>query len=304
MQTNATALRTITSFVLATLTTAGCAKDATMGATGPDATPTALSTQVYVSAPEAFSATSTLIMGESSAILVDAQFTISEGAKVAEWIADTGKQLQAIYVTHAHPDHYFGLVSVLERFPGTPVYTKPVVREHIEVHAPKDLAEWKPIYGAELPDQPVFPEALDADFLTLEGHRIDIVSLKQGDMEDVTVLHIPEIETVITGDVTYRGMHAWLAETDKEGRTAWLASLEQIKALAPRTVIAGHKEPSLSDDPAVLDDTAAYIRKFEELLPQNADAEALFAAMKQAFPDLTGDVVLQFSTQAAYPSGS
>lgn len=305
MNMHATTLRIVTSFVFATLTTAGCAKDATTaGPEGPDATPSALSTQVYVSAPEAFSATSTLILGESSAILVDAQFTLSEGAKVADWIAGTGKELQAIYITHAHPDHYFGLVSVLEQFPGTPVYTTAVVREHILVHAPKDLAEWKPAFGAELPDQPVFPEVLDADFLTLEGHRIDIVSLKQGDMEDVTVLHIPDIETVITGDVTYRGMHAWLAETNKEGRVAWLESIEQIKALAPRVVISGHKAPALTDDPVVLDDTAAYIRKFDELLPQNANAEALFAAMKQAYPDLTGDIILTFATQAAYPSGS
>lgn len=304
MHTHATALRIITSIVFATLTTAGCAKDATMGAAGPDATTSTLSTEVYVSAPEAFSATSTLILGESSAILVDAQFTLSEGAKVAEWIASTGKQLQAIYITHAHPDHYFGLVSVLERFPNTPVYARAVVRDHMLEHAPEDLAEWKPAYGAELPDEPVFPEALEDDFLTLEGHRIEIVSLKQADMEDVTALHIPAIDTVITGDLTYRGMHAWLAETDAQARIAWLESIEQIKALAPKTVIAGHKVSTLSDDPVVLDDTAAYIRKFDELLPQNADAAALFAAMKQAYPDLAGDIILDFATKAAYASGS
>lgn len=304
MHMNATALRIITSFVFATLTTAGCAKDATLGATGPDATPSALSTQVYVSAPEAFSATSTLILGESSAILVDAQFTLSEGAKVAEWIAVTGKQLQAIYITHAHPDHYFGVVSVLERFPGTPVYTKAVVREHMLAHAAKDLEEWKPAYGDELPDEPVFPEVLEADFLTLEGHRIDIVSLEQADMEDVTAVHISDIDTVITGDLTYRGMHAWLAETDKQGRAAWLESIEQVKALAPKVVISGHKVPSLTDDPVVLDDTAAYLRKFDELLVQSTNADALFAAMKQAYPDLAGDIILQFATQAAYASGS
>lgn len=304
MHTHTIAARIITSLVFATLTAAGCAKDANPGDTGPDATLPALSTEVYVSAPEAFSATSTLILGQSSAILVDAQFTLSEGAKVAEWIAGTGKELQAIYVTHAHPDHYFGLVSVLERFPGTPVYTRAVVREHMVEHAPTDLAEWKPAFGAELPDEPVFPQPLEDDFLTLEGHRIDIVSLKQADMEDVTALHIPSLDTVIAGDLTYRGMHAWLAETDAQGRVAWLESIEQIKALSPAVVISGHKVSTLSDDPVVLDDTAAYIRKFDELLPRNADAAALFAAMKQAYPDLAGDIILDFATKAAYASGT
>jgi glyoxylase-like metal-dependent hydrolase (beta-lactamase superfamily II) len=304
MNTQATAPRIVTSLLFAALA-AGCASDSTdPGAGAPDATASTLSTEVYVSAPEAFSATSTLILGQSSAILVDAQFTLGEGAKVAEWIAGTGKQLQAIYITHAHPDHYFGLVSVLERFPGTPVYTKAVVREHMIEHAPADLAEWKPAFGAELPDEPVFPEPLAADSLTLEGHRIDIVSLAQADMEDVTALHIPEIDTVITGDLTYRGMHVWLAETDEEARAAWLESIEQVKALAPTTVIAGHKVSTLADEPVVLDETAAYIRKFDELLPQNDTAEALFAAMKQAYPDLQGDIILDFATRAAYASGS
>jgi glyoxylase-like metal-dependent hydrolase (beta-lactamase superfamily II) len=300
MNMHTTTLRIITSFVLATLTTAGCTEDGT----GPNDTPSALSTEVYVSAPEAFSATSTLILGESSAILVDAQFTLSEGAKVAEWIAGTGKQLQAIYITHAHPDHYFGLVSVLEQFPGTPVYTKAVVREHMLAHAANDLEEWKPAYGDELPDEPVFPDVLEEDFLTLEGHRIDIVSLEQADMEDVTAVHIPDLDTIITGDLTYRGMHAWLAETDAQGRAAWLESIEQIKDLAPEVVISGHKVPSLADDPVVLDDTADYLRKFDELLLQSANADALFAAMKQAYPDLAGDIILQIATQAAYASGS
>jgi len=41
----------------------------------------------------------------------------------------------------------------------------------------------------------------------------------------------------------------------------WIASVEQIEALKPKIVVAGHKDPDARDDPAtILGDTRTYIR--------------------------------------------
>ena len=37
--------------------------------------------------------------------------------RFGDMIEQTGKQLTAIYVTHAHADHYFGLGELTSRFP-------------------------------------------------------------------------------------------------------------------------------------------------------------------------------------------
>src|SRR5580698_8930073 len=62
--------------------------------------------------------TSTLIFGENDAVLVDAMTTVAEAEAVAHWIALHNLNLETIYITHAHFDHFYGLSILLDRFPG------------------------------------------------------------------------------------------------------------------------------------------------------------------------------------------
>jgi hypothetical protein len=52
---------------------------------------------------------STLISGERDAVLVDTFLTVDQSKGLADAIVASGKTLKAIYVTHAHGDHFFGI---------------------------------------------------------------------------------------------------------------------------------------------------------------------------------------------------
>jgi glyoxylase-like metal-dependent hydrolase (beta-lactamase superfamily II) len=42
---------------------------------------------------------------------------VQHSKELLGWVAESGKNLTSIYVTHAHGDHFFGLKFLLDRFP-------------------------------------------------------------------------------------------------------------------------------------------------------------------------------------------
>src|SRR5690348_8267914 len=65
---------------------------------------------------------STLIIGETDAVLVDPPFTRDQVQRVVDWIENSGRNLKYVYATHGHGDHWFGTDLLLQRFPGAPAY--------------------------------------------------------------------------------------------------------------------------------------------------------------------------------------
>jgi len=261
---------------------------------------TPLNLQVFTSGPQALSATSSLVSGARDAVLIDAQFTLSEAHRLAALIYDTGKRLRTIYITHGHPDHYFGLMVLTQAFPGARAVTAPEVLEVINETAAAKVAQWKPLYGDNIPAEPVLPEALKGDVIELEGEELRILHVGQGDAGHSTVVWIPSIRAVVTGDVTYNGAHVWTAETDADGRKRWLNSLEEIEALRPVTVVAGHKTPGRDDGPSVITETRQYLRDFDAARARARNADELIAAMSAAYGDRALPIILEIGAKAAF----
>src|SRR3954463_3245957 len=63
----------------------------------------------------------TLIYGEQDAVLVDTFLTVEQCNGLADAIVASGRTLKAVYVTHAHGDHFFGVKVLQDRFPSAKV---------------------------------------------------------------------------------------------------------------------------------------------------------------------------------------
>src|SRR5437899_11974085 len=61
---------------------------------------------------------STLIAGDTEAILVDTLITFDQVDALAEWVRGFGKHITGVYITHGHSDHWIGLARLQEHFPG------------------------------------------------------------------------------------------------------------------------------------------------------------------------------------------
>jgi glyoxylase-like metal-dependent hydrolase (beta-lactamase superfamily II) len=69
----------------------------------------------------------TLISGKRDAVLVDALLTVDQALALVDRVAASGKNLTTIYATHGHGDHFFGVSTVLERFPNARFVATPDV---------------------------------------------------------------------------------------------------------------------------------------------------------------------------------
>lgn len=246
-----------------------------------------------------FAVSSELLTGKHDAVLVDAQFSSADAAKLVDMIKASGKRLTTIYISHGDPDFYFGLEALHAAFPDARILATPQTIAHIQASKDDKLKIWGPQLGANAPKQLLVPTPLQGDTLQLEGRDLKVIGL-DGASPERTALWVPSIRTVMGGVLVDAGSHVFMADTQTpQSHEAWLTALQRIKELAPARVIPGHYAEGAPQDLAAVDFTAAYIRAFDEEAAKASDSVALIAAMKQRYPGLQGDASLELSAKVA-----
>jgi len=230
--------------------------------------------------------TSTLIFGEHDAVLVDAMTTVAEAEALAHWVALHNRNLETIYITHAHFDHFYGLSILLDRFPearaiATPKTVKAIMQIYLSL-AVKRLA--RRLFPGQVPTKLVPPEPYEHDTFTLEGRELRIIEQGRTDCPDSTSLYVPSIGLIVAGDVVYNQCRMYVGDTTPESRKNWIAALDRLTALNPAIVVAGHKKPGAPDSPSTIQDTKRCLEDFDRLQKAAASDQELFDQMTELYP--------------------
>jgi glyoxylase-like metal-dependent hydrolase (beta-lactamase superfamily II) len=229
--------------------------------------------------------TSTLIFGDYDAVLVDAMMTVAEAEALAAWVALHNRNLETIYITHAHFDHFYGLGILLDRFPGARAIATPSVLNAMQSSFTPTIERLaRHQFPGQVPNKLVSPEPYEHDTFTLEGHQLRIIEQGRTDSPDSTSLYVPSIGLIVAGDVVYNQCHMYVGDTTPESRNNWIADLDQLAALNPTIVVAGHKKPGAPDSPSAIQETKRYLEDFERLQNTSTSDQVLFNQMTELYP--------------------
>lgn len=191
-----------------------------------------------------------------------------------------GERVALVLVTHAHLDHS-ALAPRLSAETGAPVLAFGDARAGRGA-----TAEALDLGGGEGVDAGFVPDRRLAD-----GERVEVGG------ETVTALHTPGHfgnhlsfalrDVVLSGDLALGWASTLISPPDGDV-SAFLASCERLRALAPRRLLPGHGE-AVDDPPARLDWLVAHRREREAqvlaaLREAPADAEALVARLYRDTP--------------------
>jgi glyoxylase-like metal-dependent hydrolase (beta-lactamase superfamily II) len=237
---------------------------------------------------EALPVNAYLVETDNAVVAVDATLSVSGGRALRARVDALGKPLAGVLVTHAHPDHYGGLVELL-RGEDLPVFATAGVGAVIERDDPIKESILRPMLGAEWPQKRRFPSDVAGDGQTVElgGASFTVLDLGPGESpHDSIWLLDGRGAHVFAGDQAYNGMHAYLADGFHE---EWLAHIARLRGELPpsATLYVGHGQPGGLE---LLERQARYVEAFVAAV-RDADwhdpdraRRAVIEAMTQILP--------------------
>jgi glyoxylase-like metal-dependent hydrolase (beta-lactamase superfamily II) len=185
-----------------------------------------------------------LIETESGVVAVDGLLTVSAANEMRTALDRLGKPLQAVLVTHSHPDHYAGLGQIVAGHDVPIVAPQGVIDTITADDAIKDQIIG-PMFGDEWPTKRIFPNTpiRDGESLTFDGVKFTVIDLGPSESPHDSPWVLGDDEKVVfLGDQIYDHKHCFLGDGYC---VEWLANIEELRGRFPEDAVfhIGHGGP-------------------------------------------------------------
>jgi glyoxylase-like metal-dependent hydrolase (beta-lactamase superfamily II) len=239
--------------------------------------------------------TSTLISDDGDALLVDCLIREQDARNLAAWVKSHGCAPGYIYITHPHADHFLGLPEILAAFPeAKPVALAESVPAAQEQISAGYMQVWGGFFPGQLTAKPIAPAPLAGTTIPVGSSTVTLIPVGTTDTGHSSVVHVPGLSLVVSGDAVYNQTHMWLRGSTPDSRASWLRALDTVASLGADTLIAGHRNPRAADDDArrQIGDCRRYIADFEAALARSSSPAELINQVTAAYPDFANPYTL------------
>jgi glyoxylase-like metal-dependent hydrolase (beta-lactamase superfamily II) len=242
-----------------------------------------------------------IVETRSGAVVVDGTLTVTDARAVRRKVEELGKPLLGVLVTHAHPDHYGGVVEIVAG-DDVPFVAAAGVDEIIRRDDGIKEQIIRPMFGDEWPEKRAFPNVTleDGRSVSFDGIDFTLVDLGPGESpHDSAWLIRGDSFIVFAGDQAYEQMHCYLADGFWE---SWLANIRRLRTELPEDAEYhfGHGDPKQG---SIFDWQEGYITTFVDAIdaadwsrPEDAQ-KVVVDAMKRYLPSNDLQFLMELSIQ-------
>lgn len=216
-----------------------------------------------------------IIESKNVLVLVDGQFLKPYAKLFREYADSLKKPIARLYLSHRHPDHWFGLG---DAFSDIEIYTLQETIDFLKENGEASREDHIPKLGDLAPDTVVIPKnAVKPGIEVVDGVTYIIEKIVDTEIDYGITLKLPDLGVYIVQDLIYSGTHLYLTKYLDH----WIAQFEDMLTSDYDLFLPGHGEPA---DKKEVTENLKYLIAAKQAMADGLKDEAFKAFMLQRFP--------------------
>jgi glyoxylase-like metal-dependent hydrolase (beta-lactamase superfamily II) len=216
-----------------------------------------------------------IIETRNQLVLVDAQFLAPCASEFRNYADSLGKPIERLYLSHRHPDHWFGLGTA---FSDIAIYALPETLSFIQEHGEDSVSDhWK--LGDLAPSRIVVPQKVASPGdETIDGVRYVFDHVVEAEIDFQLTIGLPDLGVYFAQDLIYSGTHLYL--TKQMGH--WIRVLQEMLLTDYELFMPGHGLPA---DKSEVARNIEYLSAAQQAIGNGLADEAFKEFMLQRYPE-------------------
>jgi glyoxylase-like metal-dependent hydrolase (beta-lactamase superfamily II) len=217
-----------------------------------------------------------IIESKNTLVVIDSQFLVPYARKFREYADTLGKPIERLYISHRHPDHWFGTGTA---FSDISIYAIPETVSFLAEHGEDSRKDHLAKLGDLAPDKIVVPQNIvRPGEETIDGVKYVFSRVTDTEIDFHLIIRLPEIGVYVAQDLIYSGTHLYLTK-DMEH---WIQILDEMLVSDYELFLPGHGLPADKNEVAK---NIEYLAAARQAIADGLTKDAFKNFMLQRYPE-------------------